>query len=327
MTNNAPCGTSRAVRRVPFAPVLMATVALLSFAACSPKKDTAQSDSGTAHNVTLTAAQQQHIKLYTVTPSRFHKTIETSGIVDFDNDQATSVIAPISGPVTRLLVSPGDKVRKGQPLALVDSSDFAAATSAYSKAVATARNARHLADMDADLLQHNGVSQREADQAKTDAVNAEADRDAALQTLASLNVDPQAIKNIQQGKPVSHIAGMIRAPISGTVAERLITSGQLLQAGTTQAFTIADLSRVWVMAQVFDSDLGADRNRRGITQPFRHRRKYLGGDQSRHPFGGGAGGGGKSGRPSQKADVCPRADPGAPGKQRLACAGFRDFAR
>jgi cobalt-zinc-cadmium efflux system membrane fusion protein len=235
----------------------MAMVALLSFAACSPKKDNAQNDSGAAHNVTLTAAQQQHIKLYTVTLSRFHKTIETSGIVDFDNDQATSVIAPISGAVTRLLVSAGDKVKKGQPLALVDSSDFAAATSAYSKAVATARNARHLADMDADLLQHNGVSQREADQAKTDAVNAEADRDAALQTLASLNVDPQVIKTIQQGRPVSHIAGMIRAPISGTVAERLITPGQLLQAGTTQAFTIADLSRVWVMAQVFDSDLGS----------------------------------------------------------------------
>ena len=256
MTNNAPCGL-HAVRRVQCVAVLMATLALLSFAGCSPKKDNAQNDPNAAHNVTLTAAQQQHIKLYTAAPSRFHKTIETNGIVDFDNDQATSVIAPISGPVTRLLVSPGDKVRKGQPLALVDSSDFAAATSAFSKAVATARNARRLADMDADLLQHNGVSQREADQAKTDAVNAEADRDAALQTLASLNVDPQAIKNIQQGRPVSRIEGMIRAPISGTVAERLITPGQLLQAGTTPSFTIADLSRVWVMAQIFSDDLAS----------------------------------------------------------------------
>jgi cobalt-zinc-cadmium efflux system membrane fusion protein len=148
-------------------------------------------------------------------------------------------------------------VKKGAPLAMVDSSDFAAATSAYSKALATARNARRLSDMDQDLLQHNGVSQREADQAKTDAANAEADRDAALQTLASLNVDPQALKDIQDGRPVSHIQGMIRAPIAGTVAERLITPGQLLQAGTTPSFTIADLSRVWVMAQVFGSDLAA----------------------------------------------------------------------
>ena len=65
------------------------------------------------------------------------------------------------------------------------------------------------------------------------------------------------IKDIQEGRPISRIAGMIRAPIAGTVAEKLITPGQLLQAGTTPSFTIADLSRVWVMAQVFGSDLAA----------------------------------------------------------------------
>ena len=253
MTNNGmPRGASRAL-----AVAMVAMAALVSLAACSPKKDASQTDSDAPHNVTLTADQLQHIRLYTVAPSRFHKTIEATGAVDFDNDQATSVIAPISGPVSRLLVAPGDKVNKGAPLAMVDSSDFAAAISAYSKALATARNARRLADMDRDLLQHNGVSQREADQARTDAANAEADRDAALQTLASLNVDPQVIKDIQDGRPVSHIQGMIRAPISGTVAERLITPGQLLQAGTTPSFTIADLSRVWVMAQVFGSELAS----------------------------------------------------------------------
>lgn len=246
MTNNASIGRALA---------MMALASAVTLSACSKKDDSQATD--TPHNVTLTEAQRQHIRLYTVTPSRFQKTIEASGAVDFDNDQATSVISPISGPVTRLLVAPGDKVQKGAPLAMVDSSDFAAAISAYSKALATAHNARRLADMDKDLLAHSGVSQREADQARTDAVNAEADRDAAQQALAALNVDPQAIQAIQQGRPVSHLEGMIRAPISGTVAERLITPGQLLQAGTTAAFTIADLSRVWVMAQVFGSDLGS----------------------------------------------------------------------
>ena len=50
---------------------------------------------------------------------------------------------------------------------------------------------------------------------------------------------------------------MIRSPITGTVAEKLITPGQLLQAGTTACFTVADLSRVWVMAQISGSDLGS----------------------------------------------------------------------
>jgi cobalt-zinc-cadmium efflux system membrane fusion protein len=111
--------------------------------------------------------------------------------------------------------------------------------------------------MDRDLFQHNGVSRREADQAATDAANAEADRAATLQALVSLNVDPQTIRDIQRGRSVSHIEGIIRAPISGTVVEKLITPGQLLQAGTTPCFTVADLSRVWVMAQIFDTDLAS----------------------------------------------------------------------
>jgi cobalt-zinc-cadmium efflux system membrane fusion protein len=210
-----------------------------------------------ASNVRLTAAQRQHIHLYTVTPSRFRRTIETTGAVDFDNDQATSVLAPFSGPVSRLLVAQGDEVSKGDALAVVDSPDFATAISAYQKALATARTNRRLADLDKDLVQHNGVSQREFEQAQTDATNAEADRDAALRALISLNVPAQAIKAIEQGRPVSHIGGTIRSPVAGTVVERLITPGQLLEAGTTPCFTVADLSRVWVMARLFGSDLSA----------------------------------------------------------------------
>jgi cobalt-zinc-cadmium efflux system membrane fusion protein len=153
-----------------------------------------------------------------------------------------------------LLVAPGDRVKKGDPLALVESADFATAISAYRKAIATAQTTRRLADLDKDILEHQGIPRREAEQAETDAANAESDRDAALQALVSLDVDPQAISDIQQGRPISRAQGVIRSPIAGTVVERLITPGQLLQAGTTPCFTVADLSRVWVMAQIFGSD-------------------------------------------------------------------------
>jgi cobalt-zinc-cadmium efflux system membrane fusion protein len=225
---------------------------------CSSKTDdSTQASSVTASNVTLTAAQRQNIHLYTVEPAKFRKTLEMAGAVDFDNDQATSVLAPFSGPVLKLLVSLGDEVKKGAPLALVDSPDFAAGIDAYRKALATARTNRRLADLDKDLLEHHGVAQREADQAQTDALNAEADRDAALQALVALQVDSQTIKDIDAGKPISQPAGVIRAPIAGTVVEKLITPGELLQAGTTACFTVADLSRVWVMAQLFGPDLAS----------------------------------------------------------------------
>ena len=234
--------------------------ALICIAACSPKTDVnPQTQSVAPSNVKLTPEQKRNLRLYRVAPSVFHKAVETTGMVDFDNDHATSVLAPFSGPVSRLLVSLGEHVKRGAPLAVVDSPDFATAISAYRKAIVTAQTTRRLADLDKELVEHNGVAKREADQAENDAVNAEADRESALQSLVSLQVPAEAIKAIQDGRPVSHLDGVIRAPVAGTVVEKLITPGQLLQAGSTPCFTVADLSRVWVLAQVFGDDLTAVR--------------------------------------------------------------------
>jgi cobalt-zinc-cadmium efflux system membrane fusion protein len=238
--------------------VFAASVAVGMLAGCSPG-DTGSppSSSVVASNVTLTAAQQQNIHLAVVQSSNYNRTIDTTGTVDFDNDHSTTILAPMSGPVSKLLVSLGDQVTVEQPLAEVDSPDFATAISAYRKALATAKILRQLAEQDQDLLQHRGVSLREADQAKIDATNAQADSEADLQQLVSLKVNPDTIKAIQDGKPPPSMQGLIRSPIAGTVVDRAITPGELLQAGTTTCFTIADLSRVWVMAHVFGADVGA----------------------------------------------------------------------
>ena len=242
--------------RATAAGLLLAVLACI--VGCSPDDGGGQPKSSTTpSNVTLTAAQRSHIRLYTVALLNYRKAIDATGVVDFDNDHATSVLAPFSGPVARLLVSPGEVVKKGQPLATVASPDFAAAVSAYRKAIATADTARKLADMDKDLLAHKGVSEREADQAQGDAVNAEADRAAAVQALVALNVDSKNIAEIREGRPNPRVEGIIRAPVAGTVVEKLITPGELLQAGTTPCFTVANLTRVWVMAQVFGSDLAS----------------------------------------------------------------------
>jgi membrane fusion protein, heavy metal efflux system len=233
---------------------------MVSAVGCSPNTASNSPDtSATASNVTLTKAQRQHLRIETVARTTFRRSIDTTGVVDFDNDQATSVLAPFSGPVSRLLASLGERVKKGQQLATVSSPDFAAAVAAYRKAIATAATARRLADLDKDLFEHHGVSQREAEQAQTDADNAESDRTAALQALRTLNVDPQTIKDIQANRLVEGMEGTIRSPIAGIVVEKLITPGQLVEAGTTPCFTVADLSRVWVAAQIFGSDVASVR--------------------------------------------------------------------
>ena len=233
---------------------LAAIAALLLVSACGPK---AASPPPQGQNVALTADQRQKIKLYTIAQGHFRKEVDTSGTVDFDNDQATPVMAPFGGPVSRILVDVGQKVKKGDALATVVSPDFATAVSTYRKALVAAQNLRRLADLDKDLLAHEGVSKKEAEQAETDATSAEADRDAALQSLQSLGVDPQVIKDTAAGKSTAAVQGFIRSPLEGTVVEKLVSPGQLLQAGTTQAFTVADLSKVWVIAHIFDTDVAS----------------------------------------------------------------------
>lgn len=233
---------------------LTAALALVLVAGCS---SSANENSATPAipNVRLTKAQRAHIQLYTVVPVGYRQRIQAPGTVDFDNDQTTSVVSPFTGPVTRIFVALGQHVTKGQPLALVQSADYAIAVGAYRKAVVAAANARRVATADRDLAAHDGISEREAAQAQTDAASAEADRVAALQTLTSMGVDRGTIARAMAGNPTAGLTGVIRAPVSGIIVDKTVTPGQLLQAGSSTAFTVANLSQVWVLAQIAPSDL------------------------------------------------------------------------
>jgi membrane fusion protein, heavy metal efflux system len=236
--------------------VAFATAAsVLPLAACGAKDDKTAAAETRAGNLTLPAAQRAKIRVEKIEASRFRRSIEATGTVAFDADQATQVVAPISGPVARLLVNVGVAVKKGQPLASIASPDFGVAVGAYRKAEVAARNLRRIADLDVQLFKDDALARREEEQAEADAVSAEADRDAALLQLHALGVDEKTLDEIRQGRQVQGGEGLIRSPIDGILVEKLITPGQLLQAGTTPCFTVADLSTVWVMANVFGSDL------------------------------------------------------------------------
>jgi cobalt-zinc-cadmium efflux system membrane fusion protein len=216
---------------------------------------TGDSSSSNGSLIMVPAEQRARLRVQAVAATNFRPTLQTTGTVAFDADISTQVLSPISGPVTRILVQPGSYVRRGAPLALVSSPDFAAAVAAFRKANGAAIQARRNADLNAELFKNDAIARRDVEQAQIDAQAAEADREAALQQLRSLGVDESTIDALRSNKPVGAIDGAIRAPIAGTVVEKLINPGQLLQAGATQAFTIADLSTMWVEASVFERDL------------------------------------------------------------------------
>ncbi|HEX7326184.1 MAG TPA: efflux RND transporter periplasmic adaptor subunit [Rhodanobacteraceae bacterium] len=242
------------------APARCAGLALAVFAAallagCSSKSALPPVSATTPHDVTLTRAQRQSIHIDTVAPTNYHTSITTTGVVDFDHNRATDVLAPFSGAVTKVLVTLGQKVKQGQPLAEVASPDFAAAAGAYRQTVLAAAAANSVAANDRALFAKQAISQRDNAQAQADAATADANRAAALQTLVALHMDPAEIAAIRAGRIGAGGQGVIRAPIAGTVVEKSIAPGQTLAAGTSPCFTIADTAKMWVMAHVFGSDV------------------------------------------------------------------------
>jgi cobalt-zinc-cadmium efflux system membrane fusion protein len=232
-------------------------ILLATAAACSKKTaDSAvAADSTEAKSAkgsfTLAPEQQSRIHLVVATKSLFQPSIEATGTVAFNGDRSTQVLSPVSGPVSRLFVEVGAPVARGTPLASVASPDFAAAIATYRKAQATYRNLQKIADQDEQLFKTDAIARREVEAAQVEAQGAAADRDAALEQLRSLGVNPSAVAD----GSANNVTAMIRAPIEGVVVERSINPGQLLQAGSTPAFTIADLSTMWVIANVFEADL------------------------------------------------------------------------
>jgi membrane fusion protein, heavy metal efflux system len=203
----------------------------------------------------VTDDQRAKLKVITVAREEFAPMLEVTGTVAFNGDKSTQVMSPVSGPVSRILVSLGANVSSGEPLATVASPDFAADIATYRKSETAVRNTARILKLDEQLFANDALARSDLDQARSDAASAEADRDAALLALSALGLPDTTIASIRDGKRVAPLQGTIVATIPGTVVEKLITPGQLLSAGSTAAFTIADLGSMWVNASVYATDI------------------------------------------------------------------------
>lgn len=205
--------------------------------------------------LTVSAEQRTRLTIETMAVTAFRPVLEATGTVAFNGDKSTQVLSPISGPVARLVAPLGAHVTPGQLLATVRSPDFATAVAELRKTEAAAANTARIAVRADALFKNDALARADLEQARTDSSSAEADREAAVLMLRSLGVDDATIAAVREGRQAAPIEAAIRAPIAGTVVERLINPGLLLQAGTTPTFTVADLSSMWVIASVYGADI------------------------------------------------------------------------
>jgi membrane fusion protein, heavy metal efflux system len=250
----------------------LAAVVAVALAGCSSEQRERASDmtsysskeakSAQAALFTIPQEQMSHVQVVTIQPTKLTRTLRLTGAVAFNAFSTTPVITQVGGPVSRILVVPGERVRKGQPLLDVSSPDYSVLLAAYLKAKDVYRVTDKNYDRAKDLFEHHAIADRDLLQAESDRNQAQADlfsSEQALKVLGITNPD-QLLAKIPSGAEVP-----LLAPISGEVVERLVAPGQVLTAGTTQAFTISDMSTVWVLANVYQGDLAYVKNGDDVT--------------------------------------------------------------
>ena len=246
-------------RKIFFFVSLTAVLAFLAIAiGCAdnqnPAGDPGISGRGSGEKAALfsiPADQMSHIQIVSVAPSTLTRTLRLTGAVAFNGFDTTPVITQVSGPVSRIVVSPGEIVRAGQPLLYVASPDFSQLRATYMKA----SDAFKLADREyaraKDIYDHHAIAEKDLIAAESARNQAEADLQASQQMLHVLGFKSPDQVVQTSGSPELPVL----APIGGEVVERLVASGQVIQAGTTQTFTISNMSTVWVLANVYQQDL------------------------------------------------------------------------
>jgi cobalt-zinc-cadmium efflux system membrane fusion protein len=240
-------------------------VTLASFiAGCSSERganqmtsfSSSESKTETPGLFTIPQDQMSHVQVVTVQPSKITRTLRLTGAVAYNAFDTTPVITQVGGPVSKILVVPGDRVKRGQPLLEVSSPDYSLLLAAYLKARDTYRVADKNYQRAQDLFAHHAIADRDLLQAESDRIQAQADLSAAEEGMKILGITkPEDLEK----SPISAQIPLL-APIGGEIVERLVSPGQVLQAGTTQAFTISDMSTVWVLANIYQGDLAYVKN-------------------------------------------------------------------
>jgi cobalt-zinc-cadmium efflux system membrane fusion protein len=196
----------------------------------------------------ITVDHPGRFPLATATEYRSTSTLNVTGTVNPDISRQIPVISIASGRVVEIHTQIGAFVKKGQLLMEVQSTDISNAFNAYLKAVNDERLARTQDERAKILFDKGAIAKSQVEIADDGEQDAKSDLLAAEQQLAVLGVD----------KDHPSLTAKVYSPATGVVIAQNVTAAAatgVTYAGTSTAFTIADLSQVWVICDVYENDL------------------------------------------------------------------------
>jgi cobalt-zinc-cadmium efflux system membrane fusion protein len=179
-------------------------------------------------------------------------TIVTSGKVTFDDLRVHHVFSPVTGRVIKIDGQLGQPVKKGDPLATIESPDIGSASSDLNKAQADLIAAQHDYERSQDLFKNHAISEKDLQASEDNYRKAKAEYERAKQKVFLLRAGSADFVTSSY---------TLRALIDGDIIARSISPGVEVQGQYSSAsnpvelFTVADLSKVWVYADIFELDL------------------------------------------------------------------------
>lgn len=249
---------------------ILVSAALVVLIGCGTKPDTTNQETATRVpeaasstgevRLPVNSPQLQRIKVATVQAARVAlDEVVAPGKIESNPNRISRVVMPVAGRVTRVMVAVGDAVTEGQPLLTIQSPDASTATSTYQQTLARLGETRAtLAKAEADLSRvkdlyaGRAIAQKEVvsaeaalAQAKSAGEQAQATQDESLRRLEILGVKPGDTNPTIQ----------VRAPLAGKILDLSVTSGEYRNDTSAPLMTIADLSSVFMAADVPESQI------------------------------------------------------------------------
>jgi cobalt-zinc-cadmium efflux system membrane fusion protein len=203
---------------------------------------------------TLHVEHPERFPLATATSHQGTTTLTVTGVVSPDISRAVPVVSLSSGRVIELRASLGDRVEKGQVLLRIQSADVSAAIADHRKARVDDVLARTQLERAKDLYERGAIAKKDLEVAQDAADKATVDVENSAERLRVLGVDPS-----QTGTATGIVS--VVAPASGVITEQNVTNAAGVKTldNSPNLFTVSDLSRVWIICDVYENDLPAVR--------------------------------------------------------------------
>jgi cobalt-zinc-cadmium efflux system membrane fusion protein len=224
-------------------------VSVLALSACKKSTPPTTQDTNTdSQRVFADTTLMAQLEVAEVTSSEMSDLLRVAGQIDFDEQALTRIGASVTGRVTQIQANLGDVVSKGDTLAQINSSELSSSQLAYLKARSEKELHRRNVERAKTLFAADVISAAELQRRENEYEIASAETRAAQDQLRVLGVSAKAIERLNATGAIDSVSSVV-ATIRGVVVERKIAAGQVVQPSDVM-FAVADLSRVWAVAQV-----------------------------------------------------------------------------